>query len=104
MEMTKAGPRVTPSERYRQPKEVATERVGNELLLVHLSAGSVFRLNATGQRIWQLAVAGHSPVEIAAHLGHEIGFTTELLERDVLGLLAELTRNKLLDIRAEELG
>ena len=103
MEMTKAGSRITPGARYGQPKEVATERVGNELLLVHLSAGSVFQLNATGQRIWQLAVAGHSPVEIAAHLSHEIGFTTELFERDVFRLFAELTRNRLLEVRAEEL-
>src|SRR5262245_15143267 len=40
--------------RYCQDPDVATESVGQGMLLVHLGRGTTFRLNHTGRLVWDL--------------------------------------------------
>jgi ubiquinone/menaquinone biosynthesis C-methylase UbiE len=87
-------------ERYRRPAGVAVESAGAELLLVELARGKAFKLNGTGRAILGLALEGLPAVDVAARLHESLGVGRERLEADASSLLAELARERLLEVVA----
>jgi hypothetical protein len=86
--------------RYAVAAGVASEPVGEELLLVHLGRGGAFQLNRTARTIWQLAGDGFSAAQIAERLSAAHGVSLPEMQRDSAQLLVELVRHALLEPRA----
>ncbi|MBL8793479.1 MAG: PqqD family protein [Planctomycetia bacterium] len=80
---------------------VTAEKLGAQLVLVQLRTGATFRLNATGQLIWELACAGQSETEIGQHLARTFNGAGGRCQEDTRALLNELTRQHLLQPRTE---
>jgi len=87
--------------RCHLPRDVTAEAVEEELLLVNLAKGQVFRLNPTGKLVWEGAIAGHTAGEIVDELLRRREWPRPQVEGDVHELMAALLQNGLLEECAE---
>jgi len=85
--------------RFRLNRDAVAQRVGEEIVLVHLTTDRMFVLNQTAARAWELLCAGHNapairhrmlqefnvpPNQIADELDHLVRWlqTEDLITRD----------------------
>jgi len=85
------------SRRVRQSADVVSSRMGDSGVLVHLQTNRIFEVNATGLRIWELAGDGRTLLDIRETLQREFEVEPERLETELLALVAELSREGMLD-------
>lgn len=83
--------------RFRPLPDVVERRLGDDVFLVHLGRGSVYRLNRTGVAVWELAGQRLSAAEIADRLHETWAVSRDQLGRDVSALLADLLAQDLLE-------
>ena len=76
-------------------QDVVSERVGDDLVLVHLGTNEIFALNPTGARFWELLVLGESREAIEAQLLAEYDVSQDTLAAEIDTMLAELARQKM---------
>ena len=87
---------------YAPSEEVVAREIEGELIIVPLAAGigdledEIYTLNTTGRAIWARLNGRTSLAQIAAALQTEYDAPPGAIERDVLGLTAELLRRKML--------
>ena len=67
--------------------------VGDETIILHLTKGIYFGLDAMGTRIWALLKDGMDPLAICERLSADYGTTREIVETDVREFLGELQAN-----------
>jgi Coenzyme PQQ synthesis protein D (PqqD) len=84
------------SRRIRQSAEVASSRLGDAGVLVHLQTNRIFEVNATALRIWELAADGRRLDEIEQTLRREFDVAPERLRSELLALVGELSREGLI--------
>lgn len=87
---------VTGLHRFALDPAVTAKILGDQLILVQLRTGATFRLNRTGQLIWDLACAGHSHADIVQRLAAAFPGVPDRLPEDADQLLQELVRHQLL--------
>src|SRR5215207_8182687 len=56
-----SGGRPQVAEGLRLDPNVVAQRIGDDVVLVHLRTNRIFELNATGGRVWALLAAGAGP-------------------------------------------
>ena len=83
-EMSESLPTVNP--------DVVSQRVGEDVVLVHLKTNQIFALNETGARFWELLVEGRSRTEIERALHEEFDVDHEPLRHEIDALVADLAR------------
>ena len=76
-------------------QDVVSERIGDDLVLVHLGTNEIFALNPTGARFWELLVQGESREAIEARLLAEYDVSPDTLAAEIDAMLAELARQKM---------
>lgn len=87
---------------YAPSDEVVAREIEGELIIVPLTAGvgdmedELYTLNATGRAIWARLDGRTSLAQIVTALQAEYDAPPGEIERDVLGLTAELLRRKML--------
>jgi hypothetical protein len=85
---------------YVPSAEVVARVIGDELVIVPLAGGlgdlegELYSLNETGRAVWS-RLDGRSLRDIAADLAGEFDAPSDLLERDVAGLLEELLARRI---------
>ena len=72
--------------------DVVHQRVGDEVVLVHLKTNQIFALNETGARFWELLSAGATRAEIEAAMMAEFEVEPHALATEIDSLLAALAR------------
>ena len=72
--------------------DVVHQRVGDEVVLVHLKTNQIFALNETGARFWELLSAGSTRPEIEAAMTAEFEVGPDELTTEIDRLLAALAR------------
>ncbi len=87
---------------YIPSEDIVAREIEGELIIVPLAAGigdmedELYTLNDTGRAIWA-RLDGHTSLgEIAAALAAEYDAPPGEIERDVLGLVQELARRRML--------
>jgi hypothetical protein len=76
-------------------EDVVSERVGDDLVLVHLGTNEIFALNPTGARFWELLVAGGSRDAIEQQLLSEYEVDPTALRAEIDSMLGELARHEM---------
>lgn len=71
-------------------------RVGDETILLHLTNGTYYGLDALGTRIWELLKDGASPREICALIAREYETPIGTVEADTRKFLADLKAHSIL--------
>ena len=75
---------------------VMSRRVGDELLLFHLSSGVYHVLNETAARVWELLEHGDGAASIAAALATDYDVDPESAAADVQRIVAGLFEAELI--------
>jgi len=78
------------SDRLIPSEDAVFRELEGETVLLNLESGTYFGLNAVGTRIWSLIQDKGSLETVLAALRGEYDAPTEVLERDLLRLAAEL--------------
>jgi Coenzyme PQQ synthesis protein D (PqqD) len=87
--------------KYVPSEDVVARQFEDEILIVPLTAGigdlenELFTLNDTGRAIWLLLDGRRSLAEIAVSLAEEYEAPTGEIEQDVLGLMEELLKRRM---------
>ncbi len=87
---------------YMPSDEIVARVIEDELIIVPLAAGigdmedELYSLNETGRDIWSRLDGQHTLAEIALDLCQEYDALPAEIEQDVLGLVEELFRRKML--------
>jgi hypothetical protein len=84
--------------RYRIRESVLHTRLETESVLLHLDSGLYFSLNSVGSRIWDRLAEGPRTIDdLLSQITKEYEVSPEQAEPDLLALLQELVRHKLLE-------
>jgi hypothetical protein len=75
---------------------VVGERIGDEILLVHLRTNQIYELNSTAARVWELVQAGCQQEEIQQRIREEFEVGDAQLVIELEGFLSLLRSKKLL--------
>jgi Coenzyme PQQ synthesis protein D (PqqD) len=87
---------------YTVSEDVVARKIEGEIIIVPLVAGigdledELFTLNATGKAIWDRLDGRRRLSDIIAELTAEYQAPPKEIETDVLGLVAELVRRRML--------
>ncbi len=77
-------------------QQVIAREVGDQLIILELTGGTYFGLDAIGARIWQLMSKGKDLAEICEDMLDEYDVSPEELKRDIIILLEELSTRQLI--------
>ena len=86
-------------------EDIVAREIEGELIIIPLAAGigdmedELYTLNETGKAIWGRLDGTATLGEIAAGMAEEYDAPPAEIERDVLGLLEELLRRKIVLVR-----
>src|SRR5437867_10538249 len=84
--------------RTRIRKDVVFRDLAGELVLLNLSTGVYFGLDAVGSRIWGLIDGGRSAAEIVGTLTAEYEVAADTCEADLSRFLEALRDNELVEL------
>jgi len=93
---------IGPEQVYAPSEDVVSREIEGELILVPIAAGvgdmedSIFTLNETGRAIWQRLDGQHTLGQITAELAAEYDAPPARIESDVMGLVAELLKRRMI--------
>lgn len=76
--------------------QVIAQKAANDLLLFNMEDGNYYSLNEIGSRVWELCDGNHSVSQVVAALAGEYDASDQVLEKDVLELLEDFRRGKLI--------
>ena len=82
--------------------DVVAREIEGEIIIVPLASGigdaddELFTLNETGKAIWQLLDGKRTLQDVSRELSAEFEFPAGEIERDVLGLVEELLKRRML--------
>lgn len=82
--------------RLSVPPQVISRRVGDETVLLDLESGLYFGVDATGQRIWELAGRGETLGSIVEAIISEFEVERDQAEADVMEFAGTLVARGLL--------
>jgi len=79
---------------------VIARQVGDEIVLLDLDNGTYFGLDPIGARIWELISQGRTLAAVCEVILDEYDVTREIIEQDLLKLVADLAAQRLVKVRA----
>lgn len=85
---------------YRPVAEVVAQRVGGEIVLVHLGTNEIYALNETGAVLWELLAEFSDPRELERELASRFDAEDEALRGEVDRMLTSLADAKLVTAHA----
>jgi Coenzyme PQQ synthesis protein D (PqqD) len=81
-----------PKDRIRLSPDVVAQRMGNDMVLVHLRTNRIFDLNATAARLWELMSEGHTVSNIQDQLLSEFEVDMPVLRSEIDRTLAAMKK------------
>ena len=82
----------------RQNQDVASSRLGDTGVLVHLRTNRIFELNATGLRAWEIIGTGCAELDVLEQLQREFDVDPERVRLELTLLVEAMVREGLLDV------
>lgn len=88
---------ITPNSIYQRSPSATHQSVAGEAILIDLNTGSYYSLNETGTWLWEHLDGKRSVGELATELAAvcNIPDQVDIVQRDLIELLTDLTREKL---------
>jgi hypothetical protein len=81
----------------RVPIEVVSQKLGSDVVVLHLGTGVYWSLNETGAAIWQELVRHGNPSRAVSTLGEQFAASEAELRQATDDLVAKLLREGLLE-------
>jgi hypothetical protein len=80
----------------RRKKQIIAQKGADDVLLFNMEDGSYYALNEVGNRIWELCDGTHGMAEMICVLAKEYNAPAEMIETDILEVLADLRSKDLI--------
>lgn len=84
--------------RPRLNPDILSQRVGEELILVHSQTNQIYELSGSAARLWELLESGASPQEAHGKLLLEYEVETKRLEAEIVATLSVLAQEHILEL------
>jgi len=94
--------KVNLSDIYKPSEDIVARDIQGELIIIPITSGigdledEIFTLNETGRAIWEKLDGKKTLKEIAQELARDFEGSLEEIEKDVLGLIRELLKRRML--------
>ncbi len=88
---------IGPQSQPAHAAQVIDQKAKDLVVLLNLDTGEYYNLDEVGTRIWELCDGARTVSEIARCIGEEFETSGDPVEQDVLTLLEELARDKLVN-------
>ena len=82
----------------KDPSQIISRTVDDEALIIHLSSGSYYSLNAVGTRVWESIDGSRTAGEVAEIIHQEYDSDFATVETEVMSLLADLVQEGLVQV------
>lgn len=77
---------------------ITQAEINEEMVMMDMTTGNYFGLDAVGSRIWELIDTTTSPEDIVATLVSEFDVQEDICKNDVEKFLQNLLKHKLIDV------
>lgn len=81
---------------YVARTDLVESRLGDETVILHLTRGIYFGLDAVGTLIWERLRAEDKPTAIASFIAANFEAAPEMADNDVMAFLEQLLENELI--------
>ena len=78
------------SEKYTISPDAVANRMGDQIVVVHVGTDRIFELNTTAARIWDLLSDGRDRKEIQQMVSQEFNVPESAVEKEIEQLLSSL--------------
>lgn len=91
---------------YAPTRNVVARRIEKELIVVPLVSGigdaedELYSLNESGEQVWRLLDGSRNLQQVVDELCNVFSGKPEVIRRDVMGLVTELLRRKIVETRS----
>ena len=85
-----------PKTRISIPKDILSQRIDDEMVVLNITTGEYFGLRAESSRAWELLQEDKNPRQVATVLAEEFDATKERIENDLAQFLDDLRRRHLI--------
>src|SRR5581483_10943007 len=86
---------------FRPDPDVVARPAGDELFLVHLTRGHVFRLNRTGKAVWDFLASSPTADQLVASVSAAFSQSPQRVAPDVIELLRQMLDQSLVEAAPE---
>jgi len=87
---------------FKVNPDVIAQRMGNEVVLIHLRTNRIYELNRTAARLWELIKAGYDRAQIQQQMLQEFDVDQEQLAQEIEALLSLLCAENLVSTHKED--
>jgi hypothetical protein len=89
-------------ERFIVSPDAVANRMGDQIVLVHVGTDRIFELNPTAARIWDLLALGHDRNEIQKILFEEFKISESNATKEIEQLLASLIAERIISVQHDD--
>lgn len=89
--------KITPASRPLRSSRVLRQEAEGTVVLLCLDSGAYFALDEMGGRVWDMCSGKQTIREMAAFLEHYYDASAAIIEADLVELVADLAREKLVE-------
>jgi len=89
-------------ERFHVSPDAVANRMGDQIVLVHVGTDRIFELNQTAARIWDLLALGHNRNEIQKILLEEFRISESIATQQIEELLATLIGERIISVQNDD--
>jgi len=89
-------------EKYSISPDAVANRMGDQIVVVHVGSDRIFELNSTAARIWDLLSEGRDRSEIQRSISQEFNVPEALAARQIEELLNSLVSENIIHVQAHE--
>ncbi|MCB0253970.1 MAG: PqqD family protein [Caldilineae bacterium] len=83
----------------KDPSQIISRTVDDEALIIHLTSGSYYSLNAVGTRVWESIDGTRTVEDIAKIIQTEFDADFDRIETEVISLVTDLAQEGLVQIK-----
>jgi Coenzyme PQQ synthesis protein D (PqqD) len=89
-------------ERFVISPDAVANRMGDQIVLVHVGTGRIFELNQSAARIWDLLASGHYRNEILKIIHEEFNISDSIAAQQIEELLDSLTAERIISVHDDD--
>jgi thymidine kinase len=86
-------------ERFIVSPDAVANRMGDQLVLVHVGTDRIFELNQSAARVWDLLASGHNRNEIQTILLEEFNLSEAVAAQQIEELLNSLIAERIISVQ-----
>jgi hypothetical protein len=87
------------AERFVVSPDAVANRMGDQLVLVHVGTDRIFELNQSAARVWDLLILGHNRREIQKILLEEFNISESVATQQIEELLESLIAERIISVQ-----